>query len=114
MAERRIRLHLANSRPQTPTNFNMIERIIWKRSQIRDEESSLNNFQEYSENEEQHIEEDESLTDNFQQEDPTDGSTDLEHDPEEVTAYFVLMFNINVFFHCTIILINFSDCYRYM
>ena len=104
MAERRIRLHLANSRPETPTNLNMIERIIWKRSQIREEQSSLNDLQEYApENLERHIEGDETSTDNFQQ----DGSTDLEQDTEEVTNYFVFEWLLLVFlFHCTIIHIN--------
>ena len=86
MAERRIRLHWDNSRPQTPTNLNMIERIIWKRSQIWEEQSSLSNFQEETQdNLEQHTEEDETSTDNFQQGDPKEGSTDLKHDSEEVT-----------------------------
>ena len=64
MAETRIRLHLTNSRPQTPANMNMIETIMWKRGQMREEPSS---------------------SDIFQEEDPEDLSTDLEQDIGEVT-----------------------------
>ena len=67
MAETRIRLHLTNSRPQTPADMNMIETIMWKRSQMREEPSS---------------------SDIFQEEDPKDLSTDLEQDIEEVTNHF--------------------------
>ena len=65
MAETRIRLHLTNSRPQTPAN--MIETIMWKRCQMREEPSSSAIFQE---------------------EDPDDLSTDLEQDTEKVTNRF--------------------------
>ena len=67
MAETRIRLHLTNARPQTPADKNMIETIMWKRSQMREQPSS---------------------SDIFQEEDPDDLSTDLEQDTEEVTNRF--------------------------
>ena len=84
MAETRIRLHLTNSRPQTSANMNMIETIMWKRSQMREEPSS---------------------SDIFQEEDPEDLSTDLEQDTEEVTNHFEYM-NVNFFFYHLLALLD--------
>ena len=66
MAERRIRLYLTTSRPQTPKNMNMIETIMWKRNQMKEEPSS---------------------SDIFQEEDTDDLTTDLEEHIEEVTDH---------------------------
>ena len=75
MAETRIRLHLTNSRPQTPANMNMIETIMWKRCQMREEPNSSDIFQE----------------------DPDDLSTDLEQDTEKVTNRFEFKCQIFLF-----------------
>ena len=66
MVERRIRFQ--NPRPQTPPGLNLAERIMWKRDQMREEQS-------YSGNP--------PLVD------PEDISTDVEQYTDEVGNHFV-------------------------
>ena len=66
MVERRLRFQ--NPRPQTPPGLNLAERIMWKRDQMRDEQSYRGTP---------------PLVD------PEDISTDVEHYTDEVEIHFV-------------------------
>ena len=85
MVERRIRMQ--NPRPQTPPGMNLAERIMWKRNQMREEQSYRENLPV----------------------DPEDISTDIEQYTEEVTNHSENKFSSQnncpsfcIFSHCSI------------